>query len=44
MRTRQAPYGVITISTDVGAATHISRTDPDFQQLVGPYVRARPFL
>ncbi len=44
MRTRQAPYGIITISADVGAVARISRTDPDFQQLVGPYVRARPFI
>jgi hypothetical protein len=38
-RSREAPFGVITVGIEGGAAMRIARTDPDVMMLVGDYVR-----
>lgn len=40
-RVREAPFGVITVGMDIGAAMRISRTDPDICLLLNPYVREK---
>jgi len=42
-RAREAPFGILTAGTDVGAM-RIARTDPDVASLIGPYMRTRPIL
>lgn len=37
-RTREAPFGVISIGLDSGSAMRIARTDPDVMFLVGDYM------
>lgn len=43
-RTRHAPFGILTISGDIGAVARLARTDPDFAPLLGHLVRTRPFI
>jgi hypothetical protein len=43
-RSREAPFGIVTVGSDVGAAMRLSRTDPDVASLIAPYVRHSPFL
>lgn len=43
-RSREAPFGIVTVGSDVGAAMRLSRTDPDVASLIAPFVRHRPFL
>lgn len=40
-RTREAPFGVVTVGIDAGAAMRIARTDPDVRFLADPYVRGK---
>ncbi len=42
-RTRHAPFGIVTVSGDVGAVARLTRTDPDFDTLIGHLVKTRPF-
>lgn len=39
VRGREAPFGIVTVGVDEGAAMRIARTDPDVAVLTGPYVR-----
>jgi hypothetical protein len=43
-RVREAPFGIVTVGIDAGAAMRIARTDPDVAPLISPYTRHRPFL
>lgn len=38
-RAREAPFGVVTVGLDAGAAMRIARNDPHVMFLLGPYVR-----
>lgn len=38
-RMREAPFGVVTVGMDAGAAMRIARTDPQIAFLIGPYTR-----
>lgn len=42
-RAREAPFGIITVGLDAGAA-RISRLDPDVRMLLDPYTRWRPLV
>jgi hypothetical protein len=42
-RTRHAPFGIVTVSGDIGAVARLARTDPDFDTLIGHLVKTRPF-
>ncbi len=42
-RTRHAPFGIIQVTGDIGAVARLSRTDPDFDTLIGNLVKTRPF-
>ena len=44
LRSRQAPFGILMAGMEVGAAARISRFDPDFDRLLGSYVRPKMFL
>jgi hypothetical protein len=39
IRTRQAPLGILTASLESGGGVRISRLDPDFDRLLGQFVR-----
>lgn len=39
MRTRQAPFGVQMAGLEIGSSARISRFDPDFDRLLGKFVR-----
>ena len=41
-RSREAPFGIVSIGIDVGATARIAVTDPDVRFLIGPYMRERP--
>lgn len=43
-RSREAPFGIVTVGADVGAAMRLSRTDPDVASLIGGFTRRTPFL
>ena len=43
-RARHAPLGIVMVASDTGAVAHLARTDPDFQTLLGPLVKTRPFV
>ena len=43
-RTRHAPFGIVMVSADVGAVARLARTDPDFDTLLGDFVKSRPFV
>jgi hypothetical protein len=38
-RAREAPFGVVSVGLEAGAAMRIARNDPDVLMLVGPYRR-----
>ncbi len=38
-RAREAPFGIVTLGVDVGAAMRIARMDPDVAFLIGPYTK-----
>jgi hypothetical protein len=38
-RTREAPFGVVTVGIDAGAAMRIASMDPDVRFLISPYVK-----
>lgn len=42
-RTREAPFGIVTVGVDAAAAMRIGRTDPDVHALIQPYIRSRLF-
>jgi len=44
IRTRQAPLGILTASLESGGGVRISRLDPDFDRLLGQFVRTRLIL
>lgn len=44
MRSRQAPFGILMQGMEVGAMARLMRVDPDFQRLIGPLVKSRPFF
>ncbi len=44
MRSRQAPFGILMQGMEVGAMARLMRVDPDFQRLIGPLVKSRPFM
>lgn len=39
MRTRQAPFGIVTVGSIDSAAVQLARTDPEMALLVGPLTR-----
>jgi hypothetical protein len=41
-RVREAPFGIVTVGIDQGAAMRIGRTDPDVFMLLNPYSRRQP--
>ena len=41
-RSREAPFGIITLGGDQGGAMRLSRTDPDLSLLIDGYTRSRP--
>lgn len=43
-RTREAPFGVVTVGADVGAVMRLARTDPDVASLIAAYNKHTPFL
>lgn len=44
IRTRQAPLGILTASLESGGGVRISKLDPDFDRLLGDFVRQRLFI
>lgn len=40
-RTREAPFGIITVGIEDGTAMRIARLDPDVSFLIDPYVRRK---
>jgi hypothetical protein len=44
LRSRQAPFGVISYGMDQPIAVHITRHDPDFERMLGHLVRVRLFI
>lgn len=43
-RGREAPFGIVTVGIDSGAAMHIARMDPDVYTLLHDYTRHEPFV
>lgn len=43
-RSREAPFGIVTVGADVGAAMRLARTDPDVASLISPYRKHAPFI
>lgn len=43
-RSREAPFGIVTVGSEATAAMRLSRTDPDVASLIAPYVRHHPFI
>jgi len=43
-RVREAPFGIVTVGLDAGAAMRIARTDPDVANLISHYTLHRPFV
>jgi hypothetical protein len=43
-RSREAPFGIVTVGIDEGAAMRIARTDPDVHVLLAPYSRHVPLI
>jgi hypothetical protein len=43
-RIREAPFGIVTVGIDQGAAMRIARTDPDVYSLISSYTRHPPFI
>jgi hypothetical protein len=41
---REAPFGIVTVGIDQGAAMRIARTDPDVYALICNYTRHQPFI
>jgi hypothetical protein len=41
-RVREAPFGIVTVGIDEGAAMRIARTDPDVFTLLNDYSRRQP--
>lgn len=41
-RSREAPFGVLAYALDTPLAVRIARTDPDFNLLLGDYVKSSP--
>lgn len=41
-RTREAPFGVLSFGLDEPTAIRIARNDPDFELLLGNYVKTKP--
>lgn len=41
-RTREAPFGILSYGIDEPTAIRITRTDPDFELLLGDYVKTNP--
>ncbi len=41
-RAREAPFGVVAIGMDVGAAVRIAQTDPTVKFLIANYMREKP--
>jgi hypothetical protein len=44
IRTRQAPLGILTASLESGGGVRISRFDPDFDRLLGQFVRTKLWI
>jgi hypothetical protein len=44
VRSRQAPFGFQAVGGDLGAVARLARTDPDFQVLLGGWVRTPLFV
>lgn len=42
-RTREAPFGIYAVGIESGVAMRIAKTDPDVANLIGPYVKRKPF-
>jgi len=43
-RIREAPFGIVTVGIDEGAAMRIARTDPDVYSLTRRFYRHRPII
>jgi hypothetical protein len=43
-RQREAPFGIVTVGIDQGAAMRIARTDPDVYALINHYSRNLPYV
>lgn len=43
-RVREAPFGIVTVGIEVGAAMRIARNDPDVAPILAAYTRHRPFI
>jgi hypothetical protein len=43
-RTREAPFGIITVGHDVGVAMRIVRFDPDVHPIIASYSRNTPWI
>jgi hypothetical protein len=43
-RIREAPFGIVTVGVDEGAAMRIARTDPDVSSLLQRFYRHRPLV
>jgi hypothetical protein len=43
-RIREAPFGIVTVGIDEGAAMRIARTDPDVYMLIKRFDRSAPFV
>lgn len=43
-RVREAPFGIVTVGIDQGAAMRIARTDPDVYSLISSYNRHTPLV
>jgi hypothetical protein len=41
-RTREAPFGIVTMGADQGTALRLAKTDPDIASLLDPYVIRSP--